>query len=193
MAGKRADTADDTIRLRVPFGEEVARSLRAGQHVTLSGTAYAARDAAHKRIVEAVARRERLPVDFRDQLIYYVGPTPARPGEPIGSAGPTTSTRMDDYMEAMLELGIRATMGKGIRSRKVMELQKRYGAVYFQAIGGAGALLARHIKAAEVVAYEDLGAEALRRLELEGFPAIVAVDAHGGDAFAEGQRRYCRL
>jgi fumarate hydratase subunit beta len=182
----------DTIRLDVPFGEETARSLRAGRHVLLNGVVYAARDAAHKRIVEAVARGDKPPIELRDQVIYYVGPTPARPGEPIGSAGPTTSIRMDGYMETMLALGLRATIGKGVRSRKVVELQKRFGAVYFQAVGGAGALLAKRIVAAELVAYEDLGAEAIRRLTLKDFPVIVAVDANGGDAFSIGQKAYRR-
>ena len=164
--------------------EEQARGLRAGARVMVSGVVYAARDAAHKRLVEALDRGEALPVDLRGAVIYYVGPTPGAPGQALGSAGPTTSSRMDAYAPRLMALGLRGMIGKGGRSAAVVEAMKRHGSVYLAATGGAGALLAKRIVTAEVVAYEDLGPEALRRLVVKDFPAIVAIDASGASLYA---------
>lgn len=171
---------------------EVVRDLRSGDQVLISGVLYVGRDAAHKRLVEVLNRGEKPPVELKGQTIYYMGPSPARPGQVIGSAGPTTSGRMDPYTPALLEAGLKAMIGKGGRSQAVREAIKRHGAVYFAAVGGAGALISKTIKKAEVVAYEDLGPEALRRLEVEDFPAVVVNDAHGGDLYQEGKERYRR-
>lgn len=179
-------------RLTTPWSDETVEGLRAGDLVLLNGVLYGARDAAHKRLVEALERGEPLPVDLRGQIVYYVGPTPARPGQVIGSAGPTTSTRMDPYTPALLAQGLKAMIGKGFRSAPVREALRRHRAVYLAATGGAGALLARCIKRAEIVAYPDLGPEALFRFEVEDFPAIVVNDAHGGDLYAEGRQAYQR-
>ena len=177
-------------KITVPIADGTLEGLRVGDEVFLTGTIYTARDAAHKRISEAVDRGEPPPVDLRGQVIYYVGPTPARQGAVIGSAGPTTSSRMDPFTPRMLELGIKATIGKGARSQEVRDAMKRHKAVYFGAIGGAGAYLSSAIKSAEVVAYEDLGAEALRRLEVEDFPVIVINDVHGGDLLEQGRLQW---
>jgi len=174
----------EPIRLETPLTEERARGLEAGARVLVSGVVYAARDAAHKRLVEALDRGEALPVDLRGAVIYYVGPTPGAPGQALGSAGPTTSSRMDAYAPRLIALGLRGMIGKGGRSAAVVEAMKRHGAVYLAATGGAGALLAKRIEAAEVVAYEDLGPEALRRLRVRDFPAIVAIDASGASLYA---------
>lgn len=185
--------ADTKIRVPVSDGrDEEIRRLRSGDRVLISGTVYTARDAAHKRLVEALERGESLPVDLRGQFIYYVGPSPTRPGEVIGSAGPTTAGRMDAYTPQLLALGLKGTIGKGARSPEVVEAIKRHGAVYLAATGGAGVLLAQRIKEARVVAYEDLGAEAIRLLVVEDFPAIVVNDCLGGDLYAEGVARYRR-
>ena len=178
------------IKLSIPFKDESYLNLKAGDRVLLSGTLYAARDAAHKRMVEALKRGEALPIDIRGQVIYYVGPTPAKPGHAIGSAGPTTSSRMDAYTPALLELGLKGMIGKGYRSREVIDSIRKHKAVYFAAIGGTGALLARSIKEVEVLAYEDLGPEAIRRLVIENFPAVVIHDAKGNDWYKEGQEPY---
>ena len=180
-------------RITPPLDDEVVASLKVGDRVLITGKIYTARDAAHKRFIEALRKGERLPVDLKGQIIYYVGPTPAKPGAVIGSAGPTTSIRMDKYMEPLLKAGLRATMGKGYRSWKVVELLKRYKAVYLVATGGVGALISKRIKKARVVAYEDLGPEAVRELWVEDFPAIVANDIYGGDIFEEGVKRYRRI
>ena len=171
------------IGLHTPLSEDEARSLRAGTRVLITGTLYTARDMAHRRIVEAISRGEPPPFDLEGQIIYYVGPTPPRPGFPVGSAGPTTSSRMDPYTPKLLALGLRGTVGKGERGEEVVEAMKRYGAVYFAAVGGAGALLARHIKSVELVAYPDLGPEAVYRLYVEEFPVLVAQDARGGNVY----------
>lgn len=155
-----------------------------GDVVRISGTFIAARDAAHKRMVEALQAGKGLPIDLQDQIIYYVGPTPARPGRPVGAAGPTTAGRMDAYTLPLLEAGLRGMVGKGRRSPEVIEAMRKSGAVFFAAVGGAGALLATCIKSYEVLAYADLGAEALARMEVVDFPAIVAVDAKGGNIYA---------
>ena len=180
-------------RLTPPLTDEDLESLRAGDKVLISGRIYTARDAAHKRFVEALERGEKLPIDLKGQVIYYVGPTPARPGMIIGSAGPTTSLRMDKYMEPLLKAGLKATIGKGYRSWRVVELLKKYKAVYLVATGGVGALISKRIKKVRIVAYEDLGPEAVRELWVEDFPAIVANDIYGGDIFRDGVERWRRI
>ncbi|MCL0082401.1 Fe-S-containing hydro-lyase [Dehalococcoidia bacterium] len=180
------------LDIRLPLHAEVIEKLRAGDQVLMSGTVYSARDAAHKRLVEALDRGEKLPFEIEGQTIYYMGPSPARPGRVIGSAGPTTSGRMDVYAPRLMEVGLKGMIGKGSRSQEVKDAMRRYKAVYFAAIGGAGALIAKSIKKAEVVAYDDLGAEALRRLEVEDFPATVINDIYGDDLYEEGKARWGR-
>ncbi|GIW12627.1 MAG: fumarate hydratase [Tepidiforma sp.] len=180
----------DSVRLTTPLSDEVIESLSIGTHVRFNGVIYTARDAAHKRMIELLKRGEPLPIDLRGQVIYYVGPTPPRPGAVIGSAGPTTAMRLDPYTIPMLEAGLKGIIGKGGRGPAVREAIKQHHAVYCIAVGGTGALLNRHIKSAEVVAFEDLGTEAIRRLVVEDFPAIVVNDCHGGDLLEEGKRRY---
>ena len=182
--------ADDFIRLTPPLGDEVTASLTIGDRVLISGVMYTARDAAHKKFFELLDRGEELPIPIEGQIIYFVGPTPAKPGRPIGSAGPTTSGRMDAYTPRLLDLGLKATIGKGQRSEEVKEALVRNKAVYLMAVGGAAALIARCVKSAEIVAYPELGAEAVRRIEVVDFPAIVVNDSKGGDLFAEGIARY---
>ncbi len=178
------------MKIQTPLTNEVVEKLRAGDKVEITGVIYVARDAAHKRFVEALSKGEPLPFDPKGQVIYYMGPSPAPPGKPIGSAGPTTAGRMDPYTIPMLEAGIKGMIGKGNRSPEVKEALKKYKAVYFAAIGGAAALIASRIKEAEVIAYEDLGAEAVRRLYVEDFPVIVVNDIYGGDAYEEGKAAY---
>lgn len=161
--------------------------------VYITGTIYTARDAAHKRMAQALAEGRELPVDIRGEIIYYMGPSPAREGRPIGSAGPTTASRMDKYAPALLDLGLAAMIGKGKRTQDVQEAIVRNGAVYFAAIGGAGALLSKSIEKAEVVAYEDLGTEAIRRLEVKDFPVIVVIDAQGNNLYETAAQEYCTL
>lgn len=178
------------ISLATPLSDETAAGLRIGDQVLLSGVVYTARDAAHKRMVELIEKGEPLPFDPAGQVIYYVGPTPPRPGEVIGSAGPTTSGRMDSYAPLLIERGLKGMIGKGQRDENVLEAMRRHKAVYFAAVGGAGALIARCIVSSEVIAWEDLGPEAVHRLEVRDFPLVVANDAHGGDLFREGAARY---
>ncbi len=178
-------------RIEAPFGEELARSLRSGERVLLSGTIYTARDAAHRRLVEALERGES-PIPLKDQVIYYAGPAPASPGKVIGSIGPTTSGRMDPFTVTLLEKGLRAMIGKGTRSQAVLQAMSDRGAVYFGATGGAAALLARCVRACRIVAYDDLGPEAIRRLEVIDLPLVVAADAWGGDLYREGPPRFRR-
>lgn len=180
-------------RIYTPLTDEVVQDLRAGDRVLITGYIYTARDAAHKRMVEAIKRGEPLPVDLKGQIIYYVGPTPPKPGQVIGSAGPTTSIRMDKYVEDLLKLRLKGMIGKGYRSPQVRELLKKYKAVYFAAVGGVAVLLSRRIKSSEVIAYEDLGTEAIRRLYVEDFPVIVANDVYGGDIFEEGRKRFAKI
>jgi fumarate hydratase subunit beta len=180
-------------RIETPLTDETVERLRAGDRVLISGVLYTARDAAHKRTVEALQRGEPPPFDLKGQIIYYVGPTPSKPGQVIGSAGPTTAIRMDKYVEPLLKLGLKGMIGKGYRSPQVKELLVKYKAVYFAAVGGVAVLLARAIKSSEVIAYEDLGTEAIRRLVVEDFPVIVANDIYGGDVFEEGRRRFARI
>ncbi len=179
-------------RLNAPLTDDVIESLRAGDRAVISGVIYTARDAAHRRLVELLDEGKPLPLDLAGQIIYYTGPTPAPPGRPIGSAGPTTAGRMDPYAPRLLAVGLKAMIGKGPRSAEVREALRKYRAVYFTATPGAGALLSRHILAAQVVAYPDLGTEAIRRLTVREFPVIVADDCHGGDLYEEGVRRYRR-
>lgn len=182
--------SDDVKPVRAPFDEATARSLRAGDRVLISGTILAARDAAHKRLVESLSRGEPLPVDLRGQVIYYVGPSPASPGHVIGSAGPTTAGRMDAYTPTILACGVRGMIGKGYRSPEVVEAMKAHGVPYLAAVGGAGALIARCIRKYTVLAYADLGPEAVAALEVEDFPAIVVIDSLGHNYYEIGQALY---
>jgi fumarate hydratase subunit beta len=182
--------AGETIRTTSPLDDKVIESLRAGDQVLITGVLYTARDAAHKRLVGALEKGEKLPFDLKGQTIYYVGPTPTRPGKVIGSAGPTTSGRMDSYTPHLLAQGVKGMIGKGHRSETVKEAIRKYKAIYFAAVGGAGALISRCIKKSTVIAYEDLGPEAIFRLEVEDFPAIVINDIRGGDLYEEGKARY---
>ena len=177
-------------RIQTPFGPDVARTLRAGDRVLLNGTILTGRDSAHKRLYDLLQAGQPFPVDLKDQIIYYVGPSPAKPGKPIGSAGPTTSLRMDPFAPALLEVGLRGMIGKGSRAQSVKDAIMKYGGVYFAAVGGAAALIAKSVKAAEVVAYEDLGPEAIYRLEVEDFPVIVINDAEGNDLYQQGVAEY---
>ncbi|MBP8617289.1 Fe-S-containing hydro-lyase [Veillonella sp.] len=183
----------ETIRIQTPFTEEMSRKLKAGDSVLITGKIYSARDAAHKVMTEALARGEELPIDWHDKIVYYLGPTPAKPGDPIGSAGPTTSGRMDAYTPTMLDQGIKGMIGKGSRKPEVIESMKKNGVTYFAAVGGAAALIAKSIKKYEVIAYGDLGPEALAELTVEDFPAIVVIDSEGNDFYEIGQKPYRKL
>ena len=178
------------IKVTAPMTREQARALKSGDSVLLSGVIYTARDAAHKRLCELVEQGKELPLDVKDSIIYFVGPTPAKPGQVIGSAGPTTSYRMDAYSPTMIEQGQTGMIGKGKRSPEVIAAMKKHGAVYFGAIGGCGALLSKCIKKAEVIAYDDLGAEAIRRLEVEDFPVIVIIDSEGNNLYETGRAAF---
>lgn len=177
-------------RIQAPLTIETVKDLRAGDSVLISGIIYTGRDLAHKRLTDAIKAGEKLPFDLTGAVIYYVGPSPAKPGQVIGSAGPTTSYRMDSYSPLLMEKGMRGMIGKGNRTPPVIEAMQRYGAVYFAAVGGAGALIARSIKEAKVIAYEDLGPEAVRELRVEDFPAIVINDMYGGDLYEQGVAKY---
>ena len=179
-------------KITLPLTAELAKTLRAGDSVLLTGTVYTSRDAGHKRMCEALARGESLPFDPADATIYYVGPTPAKPGQVIGSAGPTTSGRMDAYAPTMMSVGARGMIGKGERSPEVIEAMKKYSGVYFGAVGGAGALLSECIKECELVAYEDLGAEALRRLYVQDMPLVVIIDSEGNNLYKTGRDAYLK-
>ncbi|MEE8359238.1 MAG: Fe-S-containing hydro-lyase [Candidatus Hydrothermarchaeales archaeon] len=179
------------IRVKTPLSDEVVEGLKAGDKVLLSGVVFGARDATHERMFQDIDE-DRLPLDLEGAVIYYVGPTPTPPGKVIGAAGPTTSSRMDSYMPRLLSLGLKATIGKGYRSREVMDAMVKHGAVYFIAVGGLGALLSKSIVKSEVVAYEDLGPQALFRLELRDFPVLVAYDIGGNSIFEAGVRQYRR-
>ena len=176
--------------VKAPLTDEVAKSLKAGDYVYITGTIYTARDAAHQRINQALDQNQPLPIDMAHNIIYYMGPSPARPGRPIGSAGPTTASRMDKYAPVLLDMGLKGMIGKGKRSGAVKEAVVRNGAVYFAAIGGAGALLSRAIISSEVIAYDDLGTEAIRKLEVKDFPVIVVMDAKGNDLYETAIREY---
>ncbi len=179
--------------LYVPYRKEKAVSLRAGDMVYISGTIYTARDAAHKRMAEALQEGKELPIDLRESMIYYMGPSPAREGRPIGSAGPTTASRMDKYTPQLLDLGLLGMIGKGKRSKEVHDAIVRNRAVYLAAIGGAGALLSKAIVSSEIVAYDDLGTEAIRRLKVEDFPAIVVIDSEGNDLYETSILKYRKI
>ena len=180
----------DLIKINAPLDDATVAKLKAGDQVAITGTLYTARDTAHKRMVDALDRGERLPFDIKGQVIYYVGPSPAKPGKVIGSAGPTTSYRMDAYAERLMELGMKGMIGKGMRDKKVVSAMVKHKCVYFAAIGGAAALLARSIKAAEIIAYEDLGPEAVRKLEVVDFQAFVINDIYGNDLYEMGKAKY---
>ena len=177
-------------KINMPLSKEDALSLKCGDYVYLTGTIYTARDAAHKRMYEALRAGEQLPFDIKGQTIYYMGPSPAREGRPIGSAGPTTASRMDKYAPELLDLGLIGMIGKGKRTREVKDAIIRNGAVYFAAVGGAGALLSRCIISSETIAYDDLGTEAIRKLEVKDFPVIVVIDHEGLDLYEESQKQY---
>ena len=176
--------------INVPFDADIVKELKAGDYVYLTGTIYTARDAAHKRMNEALQNGEALPFDIEGNVIYYMGPSPAREGRPIGSAGPTTASRMDKYTPALLELGMRGMIGKGRRTEAVRESMMKNQAVYFAAVGGAGALLSKSILQAEVIAYEDLGTEAIRKLEIKDFPVIVVMDCEGNNLYDMAIEQY---
>lgn len=178
------------ISVSTPLTREDAKKLKAGDSCLISGVIYTARDAAHKRLCELVAEGKELPLDVKDSIIYFVGPTPAKPGQAIGSAGPTTSYRMDAYSPDLIAVGQVGMIGKGKRGPEVIAAMKKYGAVYFGAIGGCGALLSKCIKKAEVIAYDDLGAEAIRRLEVEDFPVVVIIDSEGNNLYETGRANY---
>ena len=178
------------VKITTPLTREAVRNLKAGDSCLISGVIYTARDAAHKRLCELVAEGKELPLDVKDAIIYFVGPTPAKPGQAIGSAGPTTSYRMDAYSPTLIKEGLTGMIGKGKRGPVVIDAMKECGAVYFGAIGGCGALLSKCIKKAEVIAYDDLGAEAIRRLEVEDFPVIVIIDSEGNNLYETGRNAY---
>ena len=180
----------DIIKITTPLDDAAVAKLKAGDQVSISGVLYTARDTAHKRLVDALDAGQSLPFDMKGQVIYYVGPSPAKPGNVIGSAGPTTSYRMDAYAERLMEKGMKGMIGKGMRDKKVIEAMKKHKCVYFAAIGGAAALIARSIKAVEVIAYEDLGPEAVRRMEVEDFKAVVINDIYGNDLYEMGKAQY---
>ncbi len=179
-------------RIQAPLSDDDVLSLKAGDNVLISGIIYSARDAAHKKLIELMDQGKELPIDLKGQIIFYVGPTPAKPGQVIGSAGPTTSGRMDAYTPQMLEKGMKACIGKGLRNQAVKDALQKHKGLYLAAVGGAGALLSKKIKKSEVVAYDELGPEAIRRMEVEDFPATVVNDAHGGDIYVEGAKVYAR-
>ncbi len=178
------------INLETPLSDSTIEKLKAGDKVRICGVLYTARDAAHKRLIEMIESGKDLPFDLKGQLLYYVGPTPAKPGQIIGSAGPTTSYRMDTYAPTLIKMGLKGTIGKGGRSKEVIEAMKKYKAVYFAAVGGAAALIAKTIKSVEIIAFEDLGTEAVRKMEVDNFPAIVVNDTKGGDLYNIGREEY---
>jgi fumarate hydratase subunit beta len=186
----RGAPMSEPIRLKTPLRNEEVEKLKSGDRVLISGVVYTGRDAAHKRLIDLLKAGKDLPFDIRGQVIYYVGPAPAKPGQVLGSAGPTTSYRMDAYSPALIEKGLKGMIGKGMRSEAVKEAMKNHKAVYFAATGGAGALLAKRVKKVEIVAYEDLGPEAIRRLEVEDLPVIVVNDVRGNDLYIEGEKKY---
>ncbi len=180
-------------RITTPITEEITKDLHTGDYVYLTGTVYVARDAAHKRMIEALEANKELPIPMKDAVIYYMGPSPAREGRPIGSAGPTTATRMDKYAPVLLDLGQKAMIGKGKRSKEVIDAMIRNKAVYFAAVGGAGALLSKCIKSSEIVCYEDLGAEAIRKLYVEDFPVIVVIDKDGNNLYETSIEKFRKI
>ena len=184
---------DTAKKIHAPFDEKTARGLRAGDRVLISGVILVARDAAHKRMVETLDKGEKLPVDLNGAVVYYMGPSPAKPGQPIGAAGPTTSGRMDAYTPRLLDQGLRGMIGKGYRKPEVVEAMKKHGVPYLAAVGGAGALIAKSVRKYTVLAYEELGPEAVAALEVEDFPAIVVIDCDGNDYYEQGQAPYRKI
>ena len=182
----------EVIKITTPLSDEVVDSLKSGDQVSIKGILYTARDAAHKRLIDLLDHGDELPFDIKGQIIYYVGPTPAKPGTIIGSAGPTTSYRMDTYAPRLMEVGMKGMIGKGNRTQSVIDAMVKYKSIYFAAIGGAGALVARSIKKVEIIAYEDLGPEAIRKMEVEDFQAVVVNDTRGNDVYKEGMNKYKR-
>jgi len=182
----------DTKKITTPLNDTTVVDLKAGDTVSITGYMYTGRDAAHKRLIELIDKGEELPIELKDQIIYYVGPAPAKPGYACGSAGPTTSYRMDPYAPALLDRGLKGMIGKGLRSQEVIDSMKKNKAIYFAAVGGAAALIARSIKKSEVVAYEDLGAEAIHRYYVEDFPAIVVIDSEGNDLYKTEPPKYAK-
>jgi fumarate hydratase subunit beta len=182
----------EPIKLSTPVTDEDIMKLKIGDSVLITGKILTGRDSAHKRLVDLAQKGKPLPVDIKGQIIYYVGPAPAKEGYVIGPAGPTTSYRMDPYAPLLMQMGLKGMIGKGVRSKEVRDAMQKYKAVYFAATGGAAALIAKNIKKMTIIAYEDLGPEAIRELEVEDFPVIVANDAHGGDLYEEGQNKYRR-
>ena len=186
-------TAADGIKdVATPLSDADVEALKAGDRVRISGVIYTARDAAHGRLFPLIEKGEKLPIDVKGPIIYYTGPSPARPGDVVGSIGPTTASRMDKFTPSLLRIGLKGTIGKGYRGQPVKDALRRYKGVYFGGIGGAGAVLSQYVKKLEIVAYEDLGTEAIRRLEVENFPAIVLNDCHGGDLYQDGQKQFAR-
>lgn len=180
-------------KISTPLNDEVIRDLKIGDSVLISGVMYTGRDSAHKRLIDALDKEGKLPVDLRNQIIYYAGPAPAKPGNPIGSIGPTTSYRMDPFAPRLIEYGLKGMIGKGNRNKEVIEAMQKFNAVYFGAIGGAAALMAKSVKKAEFVAYEDLGPEGIRRLEVVDFPVVVVNDVYGGDLYKVGMEKYQKI
>jgi fumarate hydratase subunit beta len=176
--------------IKTPVSDKIIEKLRSGDQIYITGTLYTGRDSAHKKLIDLVEKGEQLPIDIKGQFIYYVGPTPARPGKSIGSAGPTTSYRMDSFAPTLHRLGLKGTIGKGSRNNEVKESLKKYKAVYLAAVGGAGALISKSVEKAEVVAYPELGPEAIRKIQVKEFPCIVINDMHGGDLYEEGKKKY---
>ncbi len=185
-----AKKMNKVIKITTPLSDEVVNSLKSGDQVSINGILYTARDAAHKRLIDLLDKGEKLPFDVKGQIIYYVGPTPPKPGAIIGSAGPTTSYRMDPYAPRLMEIGMKGMIGKGNRDKSVIDAMVKYKSIYFAAIGGAGALVARSIKKVEIIAYEDLGPEAIRKMEVEDFQAVVVNDISGNDVYKEGMNKY---
>ena len=181
------------IKVTTPLDTETLCKLKTGDKVLISGTIYTARDAAHKRMIEMLRRGEELPFDIKNQIIYYVGPTPPKPGKVIGSAGPTTSTRMDAYTPELLELGLKGMIGKGLRSQAVKDAISKYKGIYFSSVGGAAAIISKSIISTKLIAFEDLGPEAIRELIVKDFPAVVVNDCHGGDLYIEGKKQFFKL
>lgn len=188
----RKMTTKKEIRITMPLTDKVIKSLKTGDKVLISGVVYTARDAAHKRLVNTIKDKEKLPFNLKGQIIYFTGPTPASPGKVIGSAGPTTSSRMDSFSPILIKKGLKGMIGKGPRGKEVVDAIKKNKAVYFAAVGGAAALLSKSIKKSDIIAYEDLGTEAIRRLEVEDFPVIVVNDIYGNDLYIEGAKRYSK-
>jgi fumarate hydratase subunit beta len=186
-------TAADGIKdVTTPLTDADVQTLKAGDRVRITGVIYTARDAAHARLFPLIEKGEKLPIDIKGAIIYYTGPSPARPGDVVGSIGPTTASRMDKFTPSLLQHGLKGTIGKGYRGQPVKDALQQHKGVYFGGIGGAGAVLSAYVKKLSIVAYEDLGTEAIRRLEVEGFPVIVLNDCHGGDLYADGQKQYAR-